>query len=145
MPPDALLALVFLLFWISLAVVMLFGYRWLRNQERDTRLTEEEGREPRIEVIGAGRINQRRWSRGRACRVSVYDDFLVVSVDAQRRRLQLYLIREIDEHPEDHLITIRGLAEDESTLSIDFRGPDAERLAAYLREYGRGIKVARPV
>ena len=134
-----------MLFWVSLAIAMFFGYRWLRDQERDTRLSEEEGREPRIEVIGAGRINHRQWSTGRGCRVSVYDDFLVVSVSSQRRRIQLYLIREVSEFPEERRITIKGLTEDESLLSIDFRGVDAECLAAYLREHGRGMKVARPV
>jgi hypothetical protein len=145
MPIDAFIAIVFVIFWSGLAVAMFIGFRWMRRQERDTRLAEEVGLEPRLEVFGAGRINQRQWSSAHGCRLSVYDKFLVISVSSQRRRVPLYLIREVTEAPDAHHIIIKGLTEDESLLSIEFRGEDAERLAAYLREHGRGTRVAGPV
>ncbi len=145
MDTDAVFAIIFLLFWVGLAVALIYGYRWMRNQERDTRLDEEAGLHPNLEVFGAGRINRRQWSNAKGCRVSVYDNFLVVSVSSQRRRIPLYLIRGVEVSEGDQQMTINGLAEDESLLAIDFRGADVARLAAYLREHGRGMKVAGTV
>lgn len=138
MPADAAVAAAFLIGWIGLAVGMFFGYRWLRDSERDTLLAEEAGLEPRLEAIGSGRINQRQWSTGRGCRVSIYDDFFVISVSSTRRKFPLYLVREVAPDPETGRVNIKALAEDESLVSIDFRGPDAARLAEYLCERGRG-------
>ena len=139
---DAVIAVVFLLFWIALAIGMYYGYLWMRTQERDTRLTEEEGRQPQLEVFGSGRINRRQWSNKTGCRVSIYDDFLVVSVSSQRRSIPLYLIRDVEVAADGSRMTIHGLAQDETLLAIDFRGPDAARLAEFLRDHGRGMKVA---
>ena len=139
---DAVIAIVFLLFWIALAIAMYYGYLWMRKQERDTRLMEEEGRQPQLEVFGAGRINRRQWSNKTGCRVSIYDDFLVVSVSSQRRSIPLYMIRGVEVASDGGRMTIHGLTEDETLLSIDFRGPDVARLAEYLRDHGRGMKVA---
>ena len=145
MPFDLFVAIVFLIFWIGLAVALGYGYRWMRDQERDTRLDRETGLDPKLEVFGAGRINRRQWSKGRGCRVSVYDDFLVVSVSSQRIPIPLYSVREVNLTPDDRQLTLKGFTEDETLLSMDFRGPDAARLAAYLREHGRGIRAAHNV
>ena len=143
MSSDLFIAVIFLAFWISLAIVLGFGFVWMRNQERDTLLDQEIGREPVLEVLGAGRINRRQWSYGRrSCRITVYDDFFVISVSSQRLRIPLYSIRQIDLTDNDRQMTLKGFTEDETLLSLDFRGPDAARLATYLREHGRGLKVA---
>ena len=63
MAAESVFALFFLLFWLVLAVGLVVGYQVLRNRERDTRLALEAGRTPRLEVLGAGRINRRQWSR----------------------------------------------------------------------------------
>jgi hypothetical protein len=140
---DLAIAAIFFVGWLLLAAGLVFAYRVMRNHERDTRLALEAGRAPRLEVLGAGRINRRQWSRGQGCRVSVYDDFLVVSVSSQRLAFPFYRIREIDTAGGSDRLTVRALAEDESAVSIDFRGPDALALAACLREQGRGgAKVA---
>lgn len=139
---DLFVAVVFLIFWFGLAIALGFGYVWMRNQERDTRLSQEIGVRAQLEVFGAGRINRRQWSQGRGCRISVYDDFLVISVSSQRLRIPLYSIRQIDLSPDDRQLTLKGFTEDETLLTMDFRGPDAARLASHLREHGRGVKVA---
>lgn len=145
MPFDLFVAILFLIFWIGLAIALAFGYRWMRDHERDTRLSQEVGLDPKLEVFGAGRINRRQWSRGRGCRVSVYDDFLVVSVSSQRISIPLYSVREVHLTPDDRQLTLKGFTVDETLLSMDFRGPDAARLAAHLRQHGRGIRTPHNV
>ena len=138
MSAEIAIAVVFFVGWVLLAAGLMYGYRVMRDNERDTRLTQEEGRKPQFEVIGAGRINRRQWSRGRGCRVSVYDDFFVVSVSSQRMAFPLFYIREIDTAAGADRLTVRALAGDESIVSIDFRGTNAQALADTLRERGRG-------
>jgi hypothetical protein len=138
MEAETVFAIGFLIFWIALAVFLVIGYQWLRNRERDTRLAQEAGLTAHLEVIGAGRINRRQWSRATGCRVSVYDDFFVVSVSSQRIAFPLYRVTDIDTSGGLDRLTLRALGEDESAISIDFRGASAAELAAWLREHGRG-------
>jgi len=143
MTAELVIAVAFFVGWVLLAVALAFGYKVMRDRERDTRLAQEDGRTPKLEVIGAGRINRRQWSRGRGCRMSVYDDFFVVSVSSQRMAFPLNYIRELDTAGGADRLTVRALAGDESIVSIDFRGVNAQVLAESLRERGRGgAKVA---
>ncbi len=143
MSVDLVIAVLFFVGWIVLAAGLGIGYKVLRDRERDTRLPQESGRTPGLEVLGAGRVNRRQWSRGRGCRVSVYDDFLVVSVSSQRIAIPFYRIREVDTAGGDDRLTLYALAEDESAISIDFHGAEAAALAACLRKQGRdGAKAA---
>jgi len=144
MSGELLAALIFLFFWLMLALGLGIGYRFMRNQERDTRLEQEVGRTPALEVFGAGRINRRQWSPGRGCRISVYEDFFVVSVSSQRLRIPLYSVREVTLSDSDRHLTLKGFTEDETLLSMEFRGPDAARLAEHLREHALKFKVSRP-
>jgi hypothetical protein len=140
---EIAIAAAFFVGWVLLAAGLMIAYKVMRDHERDTRLAEEAGRTPTLEVIGAGRIGRRQWSRGHGCRVSVYDDFFVVSVSSQRMAFPLFYIREIDTAAGPNRLTVRTLAKDESLVSIDFRGTEAERLADSLRDRGRGgAKVA---
>ena len=69
---------------IVLAAMLVAVFLRMRIVERDTRLREEEGKTPILEVTGGGRIGRSRWSMRPLCRLSLYDDFLVVAVKAER-------------------------------------------------------------
>jgi len=147
MPFDAAIALIFFLGWVGMAIALGFVYVWVRNMERDTRLEPEHGRTPGLEVIGMGRINRKQWSRGKASRVSVYEDFFVISAGSQRHWFPLYRVREVELGPEPNYVTLSAHAVDESLVFFEFRGTDAAALAERLREHGRGganAKVAGP-
>lgn len=137
MSAELVIAAIFFIVWIVLAIVLGIAYRILRDRERDTRLDQESGLSPALEVIGAGRVNRRQWSRGRGCRISVYEDFFVVSVSSQRIAIPLYRVRDVETNGGPDRLTLRALAEDESLLSVEFRGADAATLAAALRRPGR--------
>lgn len=147
MSSDAAIALVFFVGWIAMAVALGFVYIYVRNLERDTRLEPEQGKTPSLEVIGVGRINHKHWSRGKACRVSLYEDFFVISAGSQRMWFPFYRIRDVELGPEPNYVAMSAHAADESVVTFEFRGTDAKTLAQQLREHGRGganAKVAGP-
>lgn len=144
---DAAIALIFFVGWITMAIALGFVYVWVRNMERDTRLEQEHGRTPALEVIGIGRINRKQWSRGKACRVSLYDSFFVISAGSQRLWFPFYRIRDVETGPTPDFLTVSAHAADESVVIFEFRGADAAVLAERFSEYGRGganAKVAGP-
>lgn len=144
---DAAIALVFFVGWVGLAIALGFVYVWVRNMERDTRLEPEHGRTPSLEVIGKGRINRKQWSRGKACRVSLYEDFFVITAGSTRHWFPFYRIREVEIGPAPNYFTLSAHAEDETVVFFEFSGADAAGLAARFRERGRGganAKVAGP-
>ena len=105
---EIAIAAAFFVGWVLLAVGLMVAYKVMRDRERDTRLAEEAGRTPTLEVIGAGRIGRRQWSRGQGCRVSVYEGFFVISVSSQRMAFPLSYIREIDTAAGPDRLTVRA-------------------------------------
>ena len=130
-------ALALLVAQVSLAAVLVFVFLRMRVVERDTRLSEEEGKKPILEVTGGGRIGRSRWSMRPLCRLSLYDDFLVVAVKAQRVVLPY---ADIDSaararNNKRTIVHILGPEVDgRHTPDIEFAPKDPEALAAALNE-----------
>jgi len=132
MHPETVIAIVFGVVWVVLLAGLVYAYRWFRHKERDTRLPEEQGLAPRLEVFGSAKINQRQWIYGNGCRVSVYEDFLVVSGGSQRWRIPLGLITRWRHDDDERLVEVEALKLDETPVQFRFRGPEAENLARIL-------------
>ncbi len=81
---TVLFAIALLVAQIVVAALLIAVFLRMRIVERDTRLREEEGQTPILEVTGGGRIGRSRWSMRPLCRLSLYDDFLVAAIKAQR-------------------------------------------------------------
>ena len=130
-------ALALLLAQIILAAVLVAVFLRMRIVERDTRLTEEEGRTPLLEVTGGGRIGRSRWSMRPLCRLSLYDDFLIVAVRAQRVVLHYADIdtAALVEEKKRKIMRILGPKEKgRPTPDIQFVTKDPEALEAALKE-----------
>lgn len=130
-------ALALLLAQTVLAVVLLTVFLRMRIVERDTRLTEEEGKTPILEVTGGGRIGRVRWSIRPLCRLSLYDDFLVAAVRAHRTVLPYADIVSVvlEEDKKRKIVRILGPEEDgRPNPDIQFAPKDPEALEAALKE-----------
>ena len=119
-----------------LAIMLLLVFLRMRIVERDTRLPEEEGKTPTFEVTGGGRIGRSGWSRRPLCRLSLYDDFLVVAVRAQRVAVPYADIdTAVEEDKKRKIVHILGPEKDgRPTPDIQFAPKDPEALAALLKE-----------
>lgn len=129
---ETSIAIVFAVVWIFLLIGLFYAYFWLRNRERDTRLPEEVSLTPRLEVFGSGRVNQRQWTRAKGCRISVYDEFLVVSASSQRLRLPLRHVRNVAYDEAQGRLTFEGLTANETLVRIAFKDASGETLRKHL-------------
>ena len=130
-------ALALLVAQVLLAAMLVFVFLRMRIVERDTRLSEEEGKTPILEVTGGGRIGRSRWSMRPLCRLSLYDDFLVVAAKAQRIMLPYTDIETaaLEVNNKRKIVHILGPEEDgRHTPDILFDPKDPEALAAALNE-----------
>ena len=122
---------------ILLAAMLLAVFLRMRIVERDTRLSEEEGKTPDLEVTGGGRIGRSRWSMRPLCRLSLYDDFLVVTVKAQRVLLHYADIdtATLEKDKKRKILHILGPEESgRPTPDIRFAPKDPEALETALEE-----------
>ncbi len=120
-----------------LAVVLVTVFLRMRIVERDTRLTEEESETPMLEVTGGGRIGRGRWSMRPLCRLSLYDDFLVVTVKSQRILLPYADIDSaaLEENGKRKIMHILGPEkEGRHTPDIQFAPKDPEALEGALKQ-----------
>ena len=130
-------ALALLVAQVLLAAMLVFVFLRMRIVERDTRLSEEEGKTPILEVTGGGRIGRSRWSMRPLCRLSLYDDFLVVAAKAQRIMLPYADIKTaaLEEDKKRKIVHILGPEVDgRHTPDIQFAAENPEALAAALKE-----------
>ncbi len=130
-------ALALLLAQIALAIMLVIVFLRMRIVERDTRLPEEQGKTPHLEVTGGGRIGRSRWSMRPLCRLSLYDHFLVVAVKAQRVLLPYADIdtAALEERDKRKVIRILGPEEEgRPTPDIQFAPKDLEALEAALKQ-----------
>ena len=133
----AYFALALLVAQLLLAIVLTSVFLRLRIVERDTRVTEEEGKTPLLEVTGGGRIGRSRWSMRPLCRLSLYDDFLVVAVKSQRILLPYADIDTValEEDGKRKIMRILGPEkEGRHTPDIQFAPNDPEALEAALKQ-----------
>lgn len=121
---------------IVLGGALLAVFMWMRIVERDTRLPEEAGGGPDLEFTGGGRIDRSGWSRRPFCRISLYNEFLVVSVRSTRRVLRYDEIASVEctKHKTRNSILIACReARGASTLEIEFAAKEHESLLTALR------------
>lgn len=122
---------------IILAVILAAVFLRMRIVERDTRLSQEEGKTPDLEVTGGGRIGRSRWSMRPLCRLSLYDDFLVVAVKAQRVVVHYADIHTaaVEEDKKGKIVRIQGPEKGgRPATDIRFAPKDPEALEAALKE-----------
>ena len=122
---------------IILGAILAAVFLRMRIVERDTRLSQEEGKTPDLEVTGGGRIGRSRWSMRPLCRLSLYDDFLVVTVKAQRVAVHYADIdtATVEEDKKGKIVHILGPEKDgRPTPDIRFAPKDPEALQAALKE-----------
>lgn len=130
-------SLALLLAQAALAVVLVTVFMRMRIAERDTRLKEEEGRTPELEVTGGGQIGRGRWSMRPLCRLTLYDTFLVASIKSQRMRVNYQDIdsASIEVEKKRTYIHILGPKEDgRHNPDIQFAPKDPQTLEAALKE-----------
>lgn len=139
---TVLFAIALLIAQILLATLLIAVFLRMRIVERDTRLREEEGKCPILEVTGGGRIGRSRWSMRPLCRLSLYDDFLVVGVKAQRiilpyDEIASAALENIQKRQVMHILGPEEHGRHEP--DIQFSSKDPEALAAVLKQ-----KLSRP-
>jgi len=130
-------ALALLLAQAALAVVLVAVFMRLRIVERDTRLEEELGRRPELEVTGGGQIGRGRWSMRPLCRLTLYDVFLVVSIKSQRIRIHYQEIQTASIKVKKKRTYLHILGPEENgrhNPDIQFAPKDPEALEAALKE-----------
>jgi len=122
---------------ILLGIVLFAVFIRMRIEERDTRLVEEEGRMPILEVTGAGRIGRGRWSFRPLCRLTLYDEFLVAAVRAQRTLVHYADIESVamEDRKKVKVIRILGPIKDgRPTPDIHFAPKDPEAIEVALNQ-----------
>lgn len=121
---------------IVLGAALFAVFMWMRIVERDTRLPEEAGGGPDLEFTGGGRIGRSGWSRRPFCRISLYNEFLVVSVRSTRRLLRYDEIASVEitqDKKRNSILIIGKEARGASALEIEFSAKEHESLLTALR------------
>jgi len=71
--------------WMGLGVFIYFIFVRLQIAERETQLTEEEGKHAIYESIGRGAMNRARPVRKPFARITLYDTFMAACLKSQRK------------------------------------------------------------